>query len=152
MDRLIVPREESCHFAMKPKRSPFYLAVALTATAFCLGALGATSNEPENKTPQDVFDGMRKSFRPEKAQGVHARYQWELSGPNGGYWFIEVNDGKCRIQQGKIDNPDVTFIASDKDWVALSNGKLSGKWAFFTGRLKIRGPQSLARKLDEMFP
>jgi putative sterol carrier protein len=152
MDRLMVPREESCRFTMKTKRSPFYLAMALAAMTVCFSALGASSSEPNNKTPQDVFDGMRKSFRPEKAKGVHVRYQWELSGPNGGNWFIEVNDGKCKVDKGKIDNPDVTFVTSDKDWVALSNGTLGGKWAFFTGRLKIRGPQSLARKLDEIFP
>jgi putative sterol carrier protein len=123
-----------------------------TIVALCFNTFGATSSEPDSKTPQDVFDGMRKSFRAEKAKGVHARYQWELSGPNGGQWWIDVNDGTFKMGRGKIDNPSVTFVTSDKDWVALSNGTLGGKWAFFTGRLKIRGPQSLARKLDEIFP
>ena len=95
---------------------------------------------------------MRQSFQVAKAKGVHARYQWELSGPNGGEWWIDVNDGTFKMGRGKIDNPSVTFITSDKDWVALSNGTLGGKWAYFTGRLKIRGSQSLARKLDEIFP
>ena len=54
--------------------------------------------------------------------------------------------------RGRIDNPNVTFIASDKNWVAISNGKLKGTWAVVTGRLRIRGSQSLARKLDEIFP
>jgi putative sterol carrier protein len=102
--------------------------------------------------PQDVFDGMRESFRPEKARGVHAKYQWDLSGPNGGHWWIEVNDGKAKIGRGKIDKPDVTFAASDRTWVAISDGKLNGAWAAMTGRLKIRGSRALARKLDEMFP
>jgi putative sterol carrier protein len=120
--------------------------------ALCRSANAASSNQPPNSTPQQVFDGMRESFRADKAQDVHVRYQFELSGPNGGNWWIEVNDGECKINKGKIDNPDVTFIASDKDWVALSNGKLNGTWAFLIGRLKIHGDQKLARKLDEMFP
>ena len=37
---------------------------------------------------------------------------------NGGEWWIDVNDGKYKMGKGKIDNPNVTFIASDKDWVA----------------------------------
>jgi putative sterol carrier protein len=130
----------------------WYLILAMFLAAFCVGDASAASNEPPNATPQDVFDGMRQSFRPEKAKGAHIKYQWQLSGPSGGDWFIQVDDGKCKIEKGKIDSPDVTFITSDKDWVAMSNGKLSGKWAYFTGRFKIRGPQSLARKLDEMFP
>ena len=115
-------------------------------------ATKAASTDKPDTTPQDVFDGMRKSFRADNAKGVHARYQWQLSGTNGGQWWIEVNDGKSQMGKGKIDNPDVTFVTSDKDWVALSNGTLNGKWAYFTGRLKIRGPQNLARKLDQMFP
>ncbi|PYI93535.1 MAG: hypothetical protein DMF03_00705 [Verrucomicrobia bacterium] len=137
---------------MRLTRVRFYWAAMVLMAALCLQAVGATSGEPPNSTPQQVFDGMRHSFRAEKAKGVHARYQWDLSGPNGGQWWINVNDGKFQMGRGKIDNPNVTFIASDQSWVALSNGTLGGKWAFLTGRLKVRGSQSLARKLDEIFP
>ncbi|MEP7014788.1 MAG: SCP2 sterol-binding domain-containing protein [Verrucomicrobiota bacterium] len=128
-----------------------FLAAAI-ATALCSSVFAATTAEPDNVTPQDVFDGMRQNFHAEKAKGLHARYQWELSGPNGGQWWLEINDGKFKMDRGKIDNPNVTFIASDQTWVALSNGKLKGTWAFMTGRLKVRGSQAVARKLDEIFP
>src|SRR6266404_5444416 len=103
-------------------------------------------------TPQQVFDGMRESFKADKAKGVHARYQWELSGPQGGEWWIDVNDGTYKMGKGKIANPSVTFVATDKDWVAVSNHQLGGTWAYLSGRLKIRGDQGIARKLGEMFP
>jgi putative sterol carrier protein len=125
---------------------------AIIAVAIGLGTAIAASNEPPNSTPQQVFDGMRQSFQAEKAKGVHLRYQWQLSGPSGGEWWIEVNDGKFEMGRGKIDSPDVTFVTSDQNWVALSNGTVGGKWAFFTGRLKIHGSQAAARKLDEIFP
>jgi len=137
---------------MKTNRARFYLTTVTLMTTLCLHAASAASGGPPSSTPQEVFDGMRKSFRAEKAKGVHARYQWELSGPNGGEWWIDVNDGTFKMGTGKIDNPSVTFVTSDKNWVALSNGTLGGKWAYFTGRLKIRGSQSVARKLDEIFP
>src|SRR5437867_4375698 len=120
--------------------------------ALCLGTASAASSESSSSTPQQVFDGMRQSFQAQKAKGVHARYQWELSGPNGGEWWIDVNDGTYKMGKGKIDNPSVTFITSDADWVAMSNGKLKGTWAFMTGRLKVRGSQAVARKLNEIFP
>jgi putative sterol carrier protein len=137
---------------MKTNRARFYLTTVTLMTTLCLHAASAASGGPPSSTPQEVFDGMRKSFRAEKAKGVNARYQWELSGPNGGEWWIDVNDGTFKMGTGKIDNPSVTFVTSDKNWVALSNGTLGGKWAFFTGRLKIRGDKGLARKLDEIFP
>jgi putative sterol carrier protein len=137
---------------MKSSNRYLSLAIAAIVMAVCLGAMSAASQETSSSTPQQVFDGMRQSFQANKAKGVHARYQWELSGPNGGEWWIDVNDGTYTMGKGKIDNPSVTFVTSDKNWVALSNGTLGGKWAFFTGRLKIHGDQNLARKLDEIFP
>ena len=54
--------------------------------------------------------------------------------------------------KGRISNPTVTFMAKDKDWVAICQDQLSGTWAYLTGRLKVRGDQRVARKLGEMFP
>ncbi len=121
----------------------------LSATIVTVVSLGTASAA---STPQEVFDGMRQSFQPNKAKGVHARYQWELSGPQGGQWWIDVNDGKYKMGKGKISNPNVTFVAKDKDWVAVSSGQLGGTWAYMTGRLKIRGDQGLAKKLGQIFP
>jgi len=137
---------------MKEKRRRGYLSLVIATIILCLAIVPARADKEHNTTPQEVFDGMRQSFRADKAKGVHARYQWILSGPNGGEWWIEVNDGKFKMGKGKIEKPDVTFVASDKTWVALSNGTLSGTWAYLTGRLKIRGDQNVARKLGEMFP
>ena len=137
---------------MKPIRICLSLTSVTITTAICLGTASVASKEPSSSTPQEVFDGMRQSFQANKAKGVHARYQWELSGPQGGQWWIDVNDGKYEMGKGKISNPNVTFVARDKDWVAVSNGQLGGTWAYLTGRLKIRGDQGVARKLGEIFP
>ena len=129
---------------MKTNRICFALMLAL--------AFSGVARAEENSTPQQVFDGMKGSFKADKAKGVHLKWQWELSGPNGGDFWIEVNDGAYKMGHGKVDHPDVTFITSDNDWVAMCNGKLKGTWAFMTGRLRVHGSQSVARKLDEIFP
>src|SRR5215469_6380181 len=128
------------------------LPINVVVVAICIGAATATAAEQLDSTPQEVFDSMRSSFQPAKAKGVHARYQWDLSGSQGGQWWIDVDDGKYKMGKGKIDNPNVTFVAADKDWVAVSNHQLGGTWAYLTGRLKIRGDQGVARKLGEIFP
>ena len=122
------------------------------AVATCLGGITALAVGHDHSTPQEIFDGMRGSFQPTKAKGVHASYQWDLSGPNGGEWWIDVNDGNYKMGRGKIPNPTVTFVAKDKDWVAICNDQMSGTWAYLTGRLKVRGDQGVARKLGEIFP
>jgi hypothetical protein len=37
-----------------------------------------------------------------------------------------VNGGKYKMEKGEISDPNVTFVARDKDWVAVSNRKLGG--------------------------
>ena len=128
------------------------LAIPLISAAIWLEGGNAIAAEHMESTPQEVFDSMRNSFQPAKAKGVHARYQWDLSGPQGGQWWIDVEDGKYTMGKGKIDNPNVTFVAKDKDWVAVSNHQMGGTWAYLTGRLKIHGDQGVARKLGEIFP
>src|SRR5205814_2011758 len=139
-------------YTMQPSNRYLPPAIVVIIMASCFGMASAAPKEHLESTPQQVFDGMRQSFQANKAKGVHARYQWELSGPQGGQWWIDVNDGTYKMGKGKIDNPSVTFITSDADWVAMSNGKLKGTWAFMTGRLKVRGSQAVARKLNEIFP
>jgi putative sterol carrier protein len=129
---------------------PGTLVLALMALG-CAAALAATGARPAS-SPRDVFESMQQSFVPEEAEGIRATYQWHLSGPHGGDWFIVVNNGQQKIGKGVIANPDVVFVCSADDWVELSNGTLNGTWAYLTGRLQIRGSQALARKLDEMFP
>jgi putative sterol carrier protein len=141
----------SDRYRMNRRCFHFHLILVFLVAAFCGSAPGATSGDADSIIPQDVFDGMAHNFRAEKAKGMFVRYQFDISGPTGGGWWIDVHDGKFKIGRGRIENPNVTFITSDRDWVALSNGTLSGTWAFLTGRLKIHGDQKLARKLDEIF-
>ena len=126
--------------------------VGVVAAGMSFGTILAAAATREDSTPQQIFDSMRSSFQPAKAKGVHARYQWDLSGPNGGEWWIDVEDGTYKMGKGKIPNPSVTFIAKDKDWVAICHDQLSGTWAYVSGRLKVRGDQGIARKLGEIFP
>ena len=129
-----------------------FLSIGVATVSVCFLVATAAEASQADSTPQQVFDAMRNSFQPAKAKGVHASYQWDLSGPNGGQWWIEVNDGTYKMGKGTIPDPSVTFIARDKDWVAICHDQLSGTWAYLTGRLKVRGDQGVARKLGEMFP
>jgi hypothetical protein len=48
--------------------------------------------------------------------------KWELSGPQSGQWWMDVTGGKHRMRKRKISDPNVTFVARDKDWVARHRG------------------------------
>ena len=130
------------------------LSVLLTFAALALASpcQAQQTGRQQNSTPQQALDKRQDAFQPDKAKGVHASYQWELSGPNGGDWWLIVNDGTYKMGRGKIHNPNVTFVASDEDWVAMSNKTLKVSWAYLTGRLKIQGSHRLVKELDRIFP
>jgi putative sterol carrier protein len=135
---------------MKHKR--FYVLLVFAALALASPCQAQQPSRQQNSTPQQALDKRQNAFQADKAKGVHASYQWELSGPNGGEWWLSVNDGNYKTGRGKIDNPNVTFAASDEDWVAMSNKTLNVQWAYLTGRLKIQGSHRLVKELDEIFP
>ncbi len=128
--------------------------VAAVALLFSSGGASAAGDHgiTEKSVPADVFAEMSRKFLPEKARGVHARYLFDLSGPNGGKWWITVDDGAFKMGRGNLEKPDVVIATSDQDWVRLSTGSLGGTRAFLTGRLKFQGDRGLAHKLDEFFP
>jgi len=137
-----------------PAHLLLYVLLAFTALALaspCQAQDGGSSRQ-HNSTPQQALDKRQDAFQGDKAKGVHASYQWELSGPNGGDWWLIVNDGTYTIGRGKIHNPNVTFVASDEDWVAMSNKTLNVPLAYLTGRLKIQGSHRLVKELDKIFP
>ena len=102
-------------------------------------------------TPDMVFEHAPGQFQPEKAQGVTATYQWDLSGDQAGKWWIKVADGQATSGKGEAENPNVTLIADARDWVKITLGQMDPTAAFMQGKLKIKGDMGLALKFQSMF-
>lgn len=134
------------------KTNRLLVLLAFAGLALASPCQAQQTSRKQNSTPQQALDKRQHAFQADKAKGVHTSYQWKLSGPKGGEWWLSVNDGTYKMGRGKIANPNVTFAASDEDWVAMSNKTLTVTWAYLTGRLKIQGSHSLVKELDEIFP
>lgn len=98
-----------------------------------------------------IFPTMAQRLIPEKAQGVNAVIQFNLSGDNGGLYWLKIADGKCESGEGTAQNPKMTLKATADDYLAVVNGTLNPTQAVFTGKLKIEGDMSLAMKMTTMF-
>ncbi len=102
-------------------------------------------------TPQQIMDKIPSAFRAEKAQGVKATFQWDISGEQGGRWYVEIAEGTCQVHQGDSANPNITISIGDENFVKLISGRLDGTMAFMTGKLKVKGDMGLAMKLPQLF-
>lgn len=99
----------------------------------------------------EIFSGMVTRFVPAKAEGVNAVIQFNLSGDNGGLYWLKVTDGACTSGSGQAENPKMTLKAAADDWHAVSTGKMNAMQAFMSGKLKIEGDMGIAMKLQTMF-
>ena len=102
-------------------------------------------------TVKETFDAMASRFRPEKAAGVNAVIQYDITGDQGGTWNAAIKDSTCKVTQGAATNPNLTLTMSSQDWLDMTGGKLAGQVAFMTGKLKLKGDMGLAMKVGSIF-
>ncbi len=105
----------------------------------------------EELTPELLMQRMPKAFLPEKAVGVDAVVQFDLSGDQGGQWVATIRDGACKVEKGKVANPKLTLMADAKDYVGIFTGKVNAMSAFGEGKIKLKGDLGLAMKLMNFF-
>jgi putative sterol carrier protein len=98
-----------------------------------------------------IFEEMVRRFRPDKAQGVDAVIQFDLSGDNGGQFWVKVANGEVSAGEGQGDNPKITIRSSMDTWLDVANGKTNVVNAFMMGKLKVQGDMGLGIKMQSMF-
>lgn len=99
-----------------------------------------------------VFEGMRNSFSPQKAAGQQATVQYELTAPDGTRSYaMRIADGRCEVERGIAESPRVSIKMSVGDFLRLITGKLNGMQAFMTGKLKVSGDLFFAQTFQSWF-
>ena len=94
---------------------------------------------------------MPEAFNPDKATGVDAVIQYDLTGDDGSTWNSRIADGTCTIAEGAADGPTLTISMDADDYVDMMAGRLDGMQAFMTGKIKVQGDIMLASRLMTFF-
>ncbi|HTN52408.1 MAG TPA: SCP2 sterol-binding domain-containing protein [Anaeromyxobacter sp.] len=100
---------------------------------------------------KDVFERHipgKLQAKPDVVQKINAVYQFDISGPDGGKWSVDCTAPGGKIAAGAVANAKCTVAATDRDFLAIVNGKLNPQMAFMSGKLKIQGDMGLAMKLQ----
>jgi putative sterol carrier protein len=102
-------------------------------------------------TVKETFDNMPSKFRADKAAGITATIQYEITGDQGGTWHAVIKDGACTVASGAAATSNLTLTMSSQDWLDMAGGKLNPQMAFMSGKLKLKGDMGLAMKVGGLF-
>jgi putative sterol carrier protein len=102
-------------------------------------------------TPEMVFQQMPSALDSSRAGSTNATIQFDLTGENGGKWWVKIQNGTAESGKGEAENPNLTVTMDAKDYVKMSLGQLDGTAAFMQGKLKIKGDMGLAIKMQSLF-
>lgn len=90
------------------------------------------------------------------AQGVDATgkdflaVQVNLTGDNGGVFYVELKDGRINVEPYSYDNRNCAVTISPADFNKLIDGKLDPVFAFTTGKLKVDGDIGKALEFSKL--
>lgn len=96
-----------------------------------------------------IFPAMMDSFRADKATGVDAMIQFDLSGDNGGKYWVKISDGETSHGQGEVE-ADMTVKAAADDFFDIANGSSNPMQAFMMGKIKV-DDMGLGMKMIQIF-
>jgi putative sterol carrier protein len=67
-------------------------------------------------------------------------------------FHVRIEEGACRVEPGRFDNPGVTLSMQIADFLRILVGTLDARLAVAQGKLAVSGDVVLAGALREWFP
>jgi putative sterol carrier protein len=101
---------------------------------------------------KEFFKQLPSKLDAGAAEDVDVVYQFDLSGAQGGQYFVTIREGACQVKEGRHEDPHVILSMAGEDCVKVLNGELSGPAAAMSGRIRISGDIGLAMQLRMLFP
>jgi putative sterol carrier protein len=102
-------------------------------------------------TAQEIFNEMPARFKAEQAGDMNAVVHFNLSGEDGGQWYVQVADGAVEVHEGAPDDPTASIHMDAQDYVALSRGDLNPMTAFMSGKIRVEGNLAVVMKFQTLF-
>ena len=102
-------------------------------------------------TTKEIFEKVERKIK-EKSQElseVKAVYKFELEGPDGGTWIVDLREETMGVRQTE-EEAQCTFRSKDVHFISMFTGKLRPESALLTGKVKMSGDVALAMKLGQI--
>jgi alkanesulfonate monooxygenase SsuD/methylene tetrahydromethanopterin reductase-like flavin-dependent oxidoreductase (luciferase family) len=102
-----------------------------------------------------IFQGMARSFRPDRAGGFEGDIVYELTYPGNGRatdaWTVRVRDGRATVKPVRSDDPRLLLRMPLVDFAKIAAGEQDPSLPLLSGRIELEGDFKVAIGLGEMF-
>ncbi|MCF8084101.1 MAG: SDR family NAD(P)-dependent oxidoreductase, partial [Deltaproteobacteria bacterium] len=119
--------------------------------AFSPKETGPAEDSDAGLTVEGIFEGLPHAFQPDQAAGVEVVFQFDISGPKGGSWHVQIKEGTCQVTKGAHDSPTTTIQMADDDFVSMISGELNAMSAYTSGKIKIGGDLMKSQLIEKLF-
>jgi putative sterol carrier protein len=99
----------------------------------------------------EIFAAMPGVFDAEKAAGIDATVQFDLSGDGGGQYYVQVANGTVKAEKGTADSPTATIHMDADDYKKMIAGELNPVTAFMSQKIKVEGDLNTVMKFQNLF-
>ena len=102
----------------------------------------------ELSRPEWDLVAMKAAFRPEKAKNLTESFEMDLDGV---LFHIDVKKGTIGINLGAAVKPKAHIVTTGKVLAALGQGRLTFEEANQSGKLRVAGSVSAAKRMFRLF-
>lgn len=102
-------------------------------------------------TFDEILSKVRTTAASVKApDGTNLAVQVNLTGPEGGVFYVEAKGGNIRVEPYEYNDRDCGVTMALDDFNKLIEGKLDPIMAFTTGKLKVDGDLGNALEFSKL--
>lgn len=107
----------------------------------------------ETMTLSELMQVMPLCLNREAALSLGRKYtvQFNFTGKDIQTFTATIEEGKCKVEHGPSEKPDLTMTISLQEYIDLITGKTNAQSKFLSGDLRITGDFSLAMKMQTLF-
>jgi putative sterol carrier protein len=100
---------------------------------------------PVPKTASEILQTLPERFLPENAGDWETVFHFDISGPEGGQFTVNITKGKCSVESGFRGEAKCTVSVADKTYHDIELGRMKSEWAFMTGNIRMSDMAEMMR-------
>lgn len=110
------------------------------------------SPDIRHRTIGRVMRALSLLYRKDLGGGLQAAFAFNVGGPGGGDWYVQVSPGECASGEGAVKHPSLSIrFVKTEVFCLFITGRLNLPLALLSGKLKLGGDLRLFPKFGALF-